>query len=86
MHGSNANASDDRRLGMSFVYIPTRVRSVIGRRPALLVRGRDAYGHWDPDPVPRFDLDPVCLDHMERCIGGYGDRAVRQEAERGRIA
>jgi chlorinating enzyme len=83
VHGSNTNVTADRRLGMSFIYIPTRVRSVVGRRPALLVRGRDTYGHWDPDPVPRFDLDPICLEHMERCIGGYTDRAVRQEAARG---
>ena len=83
VHGSRPNGTDDRRLGMSIVYVPSRVRSVVGRRSALLVRGTDAYGHWDRDPEPRFDLDPVCLEVMERWIRGYEDSAVTQEAERG---
>jgi ectoine hydroxylase-related dioxygenase (phytanoyl-CoA dioxygenase family) len=83
VHGSRPNGTDDRRLGMSIVYVPSRVRSVVGRRSALLVRGTDAYGHWDRDPEPRFDLDPVCLEVMERWIRGYEDTAVTQEAERG---
>ena len=69
-------------MGISFIYIPTRVRSSIGRRSALLVRGEDRYGHWDPDPEPRFDLDPVCIEAMERSLAGYNDRAVAQEAAR----
>ena len=71
IHGSNPNRSDDRRMGMSVNYMPARVRSVIGRQPALLVRGEDTHGHWDPDPEPRFDYDPVCVAHMKRCIAGY---------------
>jgi ectoine hydroxylase-related dioxygenase (phytanoyl-CoA dioxygenase family) len=61
IHGSDANASDQRRIGFSGVYVPTSARSATGRRSALLVRGEDRYGHWDPEPVPRFDLDPVCV-------------------------
>ena len=69
-------------MGISFIYIPTHVRSSIGRRSALLVRGEDRHGNWDPDPEPRFDLDPVCVAAMERSLSGYMDRAVVQEATR----
>ena len=82
IHGSEPNRSAWRRMGISFIYIPTRVRSSIGRRSALLVRGEDRYGHWDPDPEPRFDLDPVCVEAMDRSLAGYNDRAVVQEAAR----
>lgn len=82
VHGSNANTTGGRRMGISFIYVPTHVRSEIGRRPALLVRGTDEYGHWDPDPEPRFDLDPVCLDHLERCRSGYRDESIKQEKDR----
>ena len=82
IHGSRPNRADYRRMGMSFIYIPTHVRSSVGRRSAMLVRGQDRFGHWDPDPEPRFDLDPVCMAMMERWIAGYTDTAVTQEANR----
>ena len=82
IHGSEPNRSDYRRMGMSFIYIPTHVHSSIGRRTALLVRGQDRHGHWDPDPEPRFDLDPVCMEMMERWMAGYTDKSVVQEAKR----
>ena len=82
VHGSMANDSDDRRLGMSFIYMPTRVRSIVGRRSALLVRGQDNFGHWDTDPEPRYDLDPVTLTVMQRWINGYQDKVIEQEAVR----
>ena len=82
IHGSDPNRSSWRRMGISFIYIPTHVRSAIGRRSALLVRGEDRFGHWDPDPEPRFDLDPVCIEAMDRALAGYNDRGVVQEANR----
>jgi non-haem Fe2+, alpha-ketoglutarate-dependent halogenase len=60
-HSSGGNATDRRRLAVTTLYLPTHVTSTIGRRSALLVRGVDEYHHWDPDPVPRFDLDPIGL-------------------------
>ena len=82
LHSSPPNHSDDRRLGMSFTFLPTRVRCVIGRRTAILARGVDRYGHWDYDPEPRFDLDPVCMDVIRYWIKGYADPAVIQESKR----
>jgi len=70
-HASHANASDDRRIGLAFFYIPTSVASSKVRRSALLVRGTDEYKHWDSDPLPRFDLDPVCIAELDRVWGQY---------------
>ena len=59
VHGSGANPSDDRRIGYAIRYVPTRIRQVSGvRDSATLVRGEDAFGHFDPEPAPRRDMDP----------------------------
>jgi hypothetical protein len=80
-HGSKQNRSAAPRIGFAFFYIPTHVRSTTGRRTATLVRGVDRYGHWDPDPLPRFDLDPVAYAAMRAAWGQYRDGEVRQAAE-----
>ena len=56
VHGSAPNASRDRRIGLAIRYLPARVRQTQGRDSAMLVRGSDAYGHFDPEPRPREDL------------------------------
>jgi non-haem Fe2+, alpha-ketoglutarate-dependent halogenase len=70
-HASHANGSDDRRIGLAFFYIPTHVRSAKVRRSAMLVRGVDTHSHWDADPLPRCDLDPVCMEELDRVWGQY---------------
>jgi len=80
-HASAPNRGTDRRIGFSFFYIPTHVRSTIGRRQATLVRGVDDYGHWDPDHVPRFDLDPLSMKQLSAAWGEYKDGEVRQAAD-----
>lgn len=82
VHGSDPNNSDDRRIGIAFMYVPTHVRSTVGRRASILVRGEDRHGYWDDDPVPRFDLDPVAMAAMKRAQDAYRDRGLRSEAER----
>jgi non-heme Fe2+,alpha-ketoglutarate-dependent halogenase len=72
-HGSQANQSDDRRIGLAFFYMPARVSSSRGRRGAMLVRGEDKFGHWDMDPQPRCDLDPVCVAELDKVWGNYQD-------------
>ncbi len=81
VHGSLPNRSAVPRIGLTLFYIPTSVRSTLGRRTAALVRGTDAYGHWDPDPVPVRDRDPAILDHMRAAHRRYHDRSIAQEAE-----
>ncbi len=61
VHGSDANRSDDRRIGFAIRYIPTNVRQTKLRDSAQLVRGVDDYGHFDWEPRPKADLDKDAL-------------------------
>jgi hypothetical protein len=80
-HGSKQNRTAAPRIGFAFFYIPTHVRSTIGRRSATMVRGVDRHGHWDPDPLPRFDLDPVAYGALRAAWGQYRDGEIKQAAE-----
>ena len=82
VHGSPANMSDDRRIGIAFFYMPAHCRSMLGRRSALLIAGEDRHGHWDRDPEPRFDLDPESLAFMEEVWASYRDDATTKQAAR----
>jgi ectoine hydroxylase-related dioxygenase (phytanoyl-CoA dioxygenase family) len=79
-HGSKQNHTDQRRIGFAFFYIPPHVRCVGGTRSAMLVRGEDKYGHWNPDPRPRFDFDPPAFQAMRAAWGAYRDGEVKQAA------
>jgi non-haem Fe2+, alpha-ketoglutarate-dependent halogenase len=81
IHGSMPNPSDRRRVGISFFYMPTHVRSTVVRRTATLVRGTDKYGHWDPEPMPKTDLDPVCMEFLRQSWSRYRDPDVPQAAK-----
>ena len=82
-HASEPNRSGDRRIGFAFFYIPTHVRSTMGRRRATLVRGVDEYGHWDRDDEPRYDLDPLSMAQLAAAWGEYKDGDVKQAADMG---
>ena len=65
IHGSNANSSDDRRIGFAIRYIPAYVRQVVGAKDsAMLVRGIDSEGNFEHETPPAVDLDPEALDHL----------------------
>jgi len=43
-------------------YVPTYVKQAVGQRDsATLVRGVDAYQHFDPEPRPKADLHPDAM-------------------------
>jgi hypothetical protein len=79
-HSSEPNTSDDRRIGFAMMFIPAHVESVIGRRSATLISGEDRYGHWDHDPLPTRDRDPVIWDLMHQADKHYRDKAHKQDA------
>jgi non-heme Fe2+,alpha-ketoglutarate-dependent halogenase len=65
-HGSQPNRSADRRIGFNAQYIAARVRQVVGRwDSATLVRGRDSFGHFSPEPGPAAEYDPACVAFQE---------------------
>lgn len=61
VHGSDANRTADRRIGLAIRYIPTYVRQTKVRDSAMLVRGSDKYHHFDYEPRPAADLDAAAL-------------------------
>jgi ectoine hydroxylase-related dioxygenase (phytanoyl-CoA dioxygenase family) len=71
VHGSDANRTGDRRIGLAIRYIPTYVRQTKVRDAAMLVRGTDRYRHFDYEPRPRADLDAAAL-------AAHADSVARQ--------
>ena len=64
VHSSKPNRSTDRRIGIGVSYIPTRVRHTGPRRlTATLVRGKDRFGHLDPETRPTGDYDARARQH-----------------------
>ena len=41
------------------------------KAPAMLVRGADAFGHFDLEPAPRADLDAAAQAAFTRSYEGY---------------
>jgi len=61
-HCSAPNRSNDRRIGFAIRYIPTHVKQAVGvRDSATLVRGSDAYHHFEHEPRPRADCAPEAM-------------------------
>lgn len=62
VHRSAPNRASHRRVGIGLNYIPTHVR-VNGpvRVKAMLVRGRDTYGHFDLVDPPTVERDAAAL-------------------------
>src|SRR6201989_2530433 len=60
--GPEPNRPDARRIGLAIRYIPTRLKQAVGQRDwATLVRGKDTYRHFEPEHVPKRDLEPEAL-------------------------
>jgi non-heme Fe2+,alpha-ketoglutarate-dependent halogenase len=56
VHNSRPNRSSDRRIGLGISYIPTHARCTAPSRvTAMLVRGRDTYGHFDDERRPKVE-------------------------------
>ena len=56
LHGSEPNQTNDRRIGMVLRYCATHVQQTKGADTAVLVAGKDDYGHFDLLPPPVQDL------------------------------
>ena len=61
-HASGPNASNDRRIGLSFHFMPPETKQTVGDwDSAALVRGNDDYGHFEKTPVPACDFDDAAV-------------------------
>jgi ectoine hydroxylase-related dioxygenase (phytanoyl-CoA dioxygenase family) len=78
-HRSAPNRAAHRRVGIGISYIPTRVRPVGSyRMPALLVRGRDTFGHFDLLEPPAAETDAVALARHEQTYRRYRENYNEQ--------
>ncbi|HUH85459.1 MAG TPA: phytanoyl-CoA dioxygenase family protein [Stellaceae bacterium] len=86
VHRSQPNQAPHRRVGIGLNYIPTRVR-VNGsvRMSAMLVRGKDNFGHFDPIDPPAAERDAAALAAHQRATdqyrANYREQARRHEEQ-----
>ena len=56
------NKTDDRRVGLAIRYIPPDTQQQYSDQDsAALVRGVDNHQHFELEPEPRYDFDPVAV-------------------------
>lgn len=80
LHRSAPNVSDHRRVGFGISYVPAHVRPIGSyRMPALLVRGEDRHGHFDPLPDPVAELAPEAVALHERVYARFRENYYEQE-------
>jgi len=62
LHASMPNDSDDRRIGFNVQYIAPSVRQLVNKNEtATLVRGKDDFGHYQPDVFATGIMEPEAL-------------------------
>ena len=58
------------------------LKQAVGQRDwATLVRGKDTYGHFEPEYVPKRDLEPEALAFHKAVIGRAGARALSRHRQ-----
>ena len=76
IHGSPPNKTKERRLGITFVYHSPALRQIGElRTSALLVRGQDRYGYFEPEQPPLSADDPDTIARHERGAALYRAKA-----------
>ena len=81
-HASGPNHSGAWRIGLQTVFIPTSVRHRDGRESAMLVRGRDDFGHFESEPRPRANLDAAAHAAHRAAMTRMGTWQAEQELGR----
>ena len=71
LHASAPNTTAARRIGLAIRYVATHVKQVAVRESATLVRGVDAYRHFDAEPRPTSDSDPRAIAAHEDAVGRH---------------
>ena len=86
-HRSGPNTAAHRRIGLGLNYIPTHARpSGSIRQAALLVRGTDRHGHFEPAAWPTHELGETQLKAHERAMSLYRDAYLEEEAKHARCS
>ncbi len=82
-HASGPNTTHAWRIGITMIYLAPRMRQVVAKKDyARLVRGEDAYGHFESLPRPRFDFDPIGIAACEEAAASISDALYQGAARR----
>ena len=82
IHGSLPNRAKERRMGITFIYHPPGLGQIGEHRTsALLVRGEDRFGNFEPERPPAAVDDPDTIARHERAVASYRDK-VRELGNR----
>ena len=86
VHGSEPNRAAWPRIGLAIRYVPTRVRQAAGARDsALLVRGTDRFGHFEPEQAPEAELHPAALARHKAILDRQLAILYRGAADAGKL-
>ena len=86
-HRSGPNIANHRRIGLGFNYIPTCAKpSGSVRQAALLVRGVDRYGHFEPAAWPNDELGEKEVATHARAMRLYRDAYLEEEARHAKLS
>lgn len=66
IHGSRANCSRTKRVGFAIRFVRPSARPLQGRPSAMLVRGRDAFAHFEPAEPPSETDTAVALARLKQ--------------------
>jgi hypothetical protein len=79
IHRSGPNVSNDRRIGFGISYIPTSATCRAStRQSAMLVRGIDAYRHFDDERRPEDDFGPRERTYHEAAVARFRAQNAEQ--------
>ena len=67
-HTSGPNHTDQPRINLVITYLAPQVRPKSGRDSAMLVRGADRFGHFEPEPRPEADFAPAAVEAHARAM------------------
>lgn len=68
IHASGPNTSDDRRIGLLIDFLPTNAIKEGPRDSAMLVRGKDDFGHFDLETPPVGEATEENLEQQRRAL------------------
>ena len=86
LHNSPPNRSADRRIGFGLSYIPTHVRCTSETRvTAMLMRGVDEHGYYQPEPSARSDDDAAAAAFHAESVARFS-AANNEQARRLELA
>ncbi len=83
LHGSAPNRSERPRIGVSINYIATEVvqQKNGGHDTAMLVRGRDSYGHFELETPPQSDFSQQSIAQYRHSIAMPSGLATRSDVQ-----